>query len=49
MKDSGCHVVGYGFESFNDLVLKSMKKQITGKEIEKKSSTGSKVQSRGRT
>jgi len=29
MKDSGCDVIGYGFESYSSSVLKSMKKPIT--------------------
>jgi len=35
MKEAGCDIVGYGFESFNNTVLKSMRKQIRGEQIEK--------------
>jgi len=34
MKDSGCFVISYGFESMSLRVLKSMKKNITPKQIE---------------
>lgn len=34
MKDAGCEWVGYGFESANEQVLKSMKKGIKVKDIE---------------
>jgi len=34
MKDAGCVLVSYGFESANETVLKSMKKGITIKQIE---------------
>ncbi len=34
MKDSGCVSVGYGFESFSSIVLKSMKKPITPEQID---------------
>lgn len=33
MKDAGCYMVSYGFESYNPLVLKSMKKGITPEQI----------------
>lgn len=33
LKDSGCKVVGYGFESYSPIVLKSMKKPITPEQI----------------
>jgi radical SAM superfamily enzyme YgiQ (UPF0313 family) len=35
MKDAGCFIVSYGFESANDKVLKSMNKFITAKQIDK--------------
>jgi len=35
MKDAGCFIVSYGFESASDIILKSMNKHITSKEIEK--------------
>jgi len=35
MKDAGCISVGYGFESYSVEVLKSMRKPITPKEIDK--------------
>ncbi len=35
MKEAGCDIVGYGFESFSNVILKSMKKQIKGEQIEK--------------
>lgn len=34
MKDSGCVMISYGFESFSTDVLKSMKKYITPKQID---------------
>jgi radical SAM superfamily enzyme YgiQ (UPF0313 family) len=34
MKDAGCEVISYGFESFNQEVLKSMQKPITPKQID---------------
>ena len=34
LKDSGCKVVSYGFESISDDVLKSMKKPITAEKID---------------
>lgn len=34
MKDAGCHMVSYGFESYNPVVLKSMKKHITPAQID---------------
>lgn len=33
MKESGCCVISYGFESFSPVVLKSMRKQITPAQI----------------
>ncbi|HAB50793.1 MAG TPA: hypothetical protein DCE80_01210 [Ignavibacteriales bacterium] len=33
MKDSGCYMVSYGFESYSPSVLKSMKKHITQQQI----------------
>jgi len=33
LKDAGCNIVGFGFESYNDEVLKSMKKPITHQQI----------------
>lgn len=33
MKEAGCRVVGYGFESYNQNVLNSMKKPITPEQI----------------
>lgn len=35
MKDAGCHIVGYGFESGSPKVLKSMKKGINLQQIER--------------
>jgi radical SAM superfamily enzyme YgiQ (UPF0313 family) len=35
MKDSGCCIIGYGFESMNKDVLKSMNKGITPEQIDK--------------
>ncbi len=35
MKDAGCYMVSYGFESYSPVVLKSMKKQITPSQIDK--------------
>ena len=35
MKNSGCDVIGYGFESFSSIVLESMKKRTTPQQIEK--------------
>jgi len=34
MKDAGCALISYGFESFSPIVLKSMKKGITLKQID---------------
>lgn len=34
LKDSGCNVISYGFESFSEKILKSMKKPITPYMIE---------------
>ncbi|MCX6746790.1 MAG: radical SAM protein [Candidatus Pacearchaeota archaeon] len=34
MKDAGCEMVGYGFESFSPIVLRSMRKPITPKQID---------------
>lgn len=34
MKDSGCCLVSYGFESYSPIVLKSMKKHITPQQID---------------
>ncbi|MHB8163387.1 MAG: B12-binding domain-containing radical SAM protein [Methanoregula sp.] len=34
MKDAGCFLISYGFESASDLVLKSMRKHITADQIE---------------
>ncbi|MFC1682208.1 B12-binding domain-containing radical SAM protein [Nanoarchaeota archaeon] len=34
MKDSGCDIVSYGFESYSSKVLQSMKKPITPKQID---------------
>ena len=34
LKDSGCELISYGFESFSQEVLKSMKKPITPKQID---------------
>jgi radical SAM superfamily enzyme YgiQ (UPF0313 family) len=34
MKDSGCHVISLGLESYSPIVLKSMKKHITSDQIE---------------
>lgn len=33
MKDSGCAIISYGFESYSPLVLKSMRKNITPEKI----------------
>lgn len=33
MKDAGCYMVSYGFESYSPVVLKSMKKHITPQQI----------------
>src|SRR3989339_954769 len=33
MKDSGCYMISYGFESYSPVVLKSMKKHITPEQI----------------
>ena len=35
MKDTGCYLVAYGFESFSPEVLRSMKKPITPEQIDK--------------
>lgn len=35
MKDAGCHLVSYGFESYSAKVLKSMKKHIKPEDIHK--------------
>ncbi len=35
MKEAGCFLISYGFESVSDIVLKSMKKHITKVQIEK--------------
>lgn len=35
MKDAGCYFVSYGLEHVNDDILKSMKKKITRKQIER--------------
>jgi radical SAM superfamily enzyme YgiQ (UPF0313 family) len=35
MKDAGCYLVSYGFESFSTTILKSMKKNITQNQIQK--------------
>lgn len=35
MKDAGCYYIGYGFESINPGILKSMKKHITPEQIDK--------------
>lgn len=35
MKDAGCFIISYGFESASNSVLKSMKKFITAEQIEK--------------
>jgi radical SAM superfamily enzyme YgiQ (UPF0313 family) len=35
MKDAGCYMISYGFESASPIILKSMKKHITPHEIEK--------------
>lgn len=35
MKEAGCFLISYGFESASDIVLKSMKKHITKAQIEK--------------
>lgn len=34
MKNSGCYIISYGFESANDIILKSMNKHISKKDIE---------------
>ena len=34
LKESGCHIISYGFESYNQEVLKSMKKPITPEQID---------------
>ena len=34
LKESGCHAISYGFESYSPDVLKSMKKPITPKQID---------------
>jgi len=34
MKDAGCYMVSYGFESYSPIVLKSMKKHITPEQID---------------
>ncbi len=34
MKEAGCHMVSYGFESYSPTVLKSMRKHITPEQIE---------------
>lgn len=35
MKDAGCYMVSYGFESYSPVILKSMKKHITPGQISK--------------
>lgn len=35
LKDSGCYIIGFGFESYSSTVLKSMKKPITPEQIDK--------------
>ena len=35
LKNAGCHVVSFGFESYSQEVLKSMKKPITPEQIDK--------------
>ena len=35
MADAGCDVIGYGFESYSQVVLKSMKKNIVPEQIDK--------------
>ncbi|MCG2712463.1 MAG: B12-binding domain-containing radical SAM protein [Candidatus Omnitrophica bacterium] len=35
MKDSGCYLVSYGFESYSPVILKSMKKHITPQAIDR--------------
>ncbi len=35
LKDAGCHVISFGFESFSPVVLKSMKKPITPEQIDR--------------
>jgi anaerobic magnesium-protoporphyrin IX monomethyl ester cyclase len=35
MRDAGCYMVSYGFESYNPAVLKSMKKHINQQQIER--------------
>lgn len=34
LKDSGCNIVSYGFESYSPIVLKSMRKPITPEQID---------------
>jgi len=34
LKDSGCYVVGFGFESYSQKILQSMRKPITPKQID---------------
>lgn len=35
MKDAGCHMIGYGFESFSPIVLKSMRKPVNVEQMDK--------------
>ena len=35
MKDAGCHLIGYGFESFSPTVLKSMRKPVNVEQMDK--------------
>jgi len=35
LKDAGCYLISYGLESYSDIVLKSMKKPITSKKIDR--------------
>lgn len=35
MKDAGCYMISYGFESYSPVVLKSMKKHITQEQIDR--------------
>jgi len=35
MKDAGCYIVSYGFESYSSTVLKSMRKYITPQQIDR--------------